>query len=253
MDSQKVKLSTGAELEYEKKGAGDPVIIIHGFLGTARTEMGKIIDWLADTYTVYAPTLRGYGESQPKHRRFPSDFYQIDTDDVIAFMDTLEIEKTHFLGFSDGGEIGLLIGSEHPEKFLSIIVWGAVGFLGPVVKKEVRKYYPADWVTEEVMSRHGITDPNPIVKEWMEAILSIVEAGGDISLHLAKRISPPLLLMLGEKDYLNPPEYARKFLKKAGHGSLEMFTCGHAIHDEDWEGFTASIRRFLSSLIDRPL
>ena len=248
MSTHKIKISTGAELEYEKKGSGEPLIIIHGFLGTARTEMGRTIDWLADRYTVYAPTLRGYGESLPKPRRFPPDFYQIDTDDVIAFMDALQIDKAHFLGFSDGGEIGLLIGGQHPERFFSIIVWGAVGFLGPTVGKEVRKYYPADWVTEEVMSRHGITDPNPIVKEWMEAIITIVERGGDISLHLAEKISPPLLLMLGETDYLNPPEYAERYLKKAGHGKLEMFFCGHPIHDEDWEGFTAAVGDFLLSL-----
>lgn len=247
METKKVKLSTGAELTYEKAGSGEPAIIVHGFLGTAATEMGNIINWMSESFTTYGPTLRGYGGSKPKPRTFPVDFYQIDSDDIIAFMDALGIDKAHFLGFSDGGEIGLIAGGQHPDRFLSIAVWGAVGFLGPAVAKEVKTYYPADWVTKKVMARHGITDPNPVVKEWMEAILAMVESGGDISLHLADKIKAPILLMLGEKDYLNPPEYAQRIIDRAGHGTLEMFSCGHEIHDQDWEGFKKTVGRFLAS------
>ncbi len=242
------ELPTEAKLHFEEHGTGEPLIVIHGFLGTARDEMGSVIDWLSDRYHVYGVTLRGYGKSEPKPRTFPTDFYERDLADVMAFMDHQKIEKAHFLGFSDGGEIGLLAAGLHPDRFFSVVVWGAIGYFGPAVREEALKYYPATWVKDHVKARHGIGDPNPIVKEWMEAIVAMVDAGGDISLHLADKMTVPLLLLLGEKDYLNPPKYARMIVDRAANARLGMHPCGHEIHDDDWEGFTKVVGEFLESL-----
>jgi valacyclovir hydrolase len=250
MNSGLVELPTGATLHFEEKGEGEPALVIHGLLGTAREELGWVIDWLAERYRVFGLTLRGYGQSLPKPRRFPLDFYQRDAEDIVAFLDAVGLGPVHYLGFSDGGEIGLILGGTHPERFRSISVWGAIGFLGPQVGVEVRKYYPATWVTDEVKGRHGIVDPNPIIEEWVEAIAGMVDAGGDLSLHLADRVRAPLLLMLGETDYLNPPEYAQRLIERAGHGRLEMFECGHEIHDQQPERFREVVGEFLASLQD---
>ena len=248
MHGEMIELPTGATLHFEQKGEGEPVVVVHGLLGTARDELGGVIDWLSRSYQVFGLTLRGYGSSLPKPRRFPADFYYRDAEDVTAFLDARRLDSVHYLGFSDGGEIGLILGGQHPDRFRSISVWGAIGFLGPEVRTEVRKYYPATWVTEEIKARHGIGDPNPLIKEWVEAIVSMVDAGGDISLHLADRIRAPLLLMLGETDYLNPPEYARLLVERAAHARLEMLPCGHEIHDQQPEGFRRVVGEFLASV-----
>jgi valacyclovir hydrolase len=224
------------------------MIVVHGLLGTARAELGGVIDWLSERYRVLGVTLRGYGQSLPKPRRFPPDFYYRDGEDILAFMDALRLRRVHYVGFSDGGEIGLILGGQHPERFLSITVWGAIGYLGPEVGTEVQKYHPATWVTDEIKARHGIEDPDAMVKEWVEAISTMVERGGDISLHLAGRIEAPVLVMLGAEDYLNPPQYARKLVARARRARLEMFSCGHEIHDQEPERFREVVGEFLSSL-----
>ena len=71
MNSGLVELPTGATLHFEEKGEGEPALVIHGLLGTAREELGWVIDWLAERYRVFGLTLRGYGQSLPKPRRFP--------------------------------------------------------------------------------------------------------------------------------------------------------------------------------------
>jgi len=248
MNSGLVRLPTGATLHFEEKGEGEAVVVVHGLLGTARDELGGVIDWLSERYHVFGLTLRGYGASLPKPRRFPSDFYYRDAQDVAAFLDARRLQRVHYLGFSDGGEIGLIMGGRYPDRFRSISVWGAIGFLGPAVREEVQKYYPATWVTGQIKARHGIEDANPMIKEWVEAIISMVDAGGDISLHLADKIKAPLLLMLGDSDYLNPPEYARKLVDRAAAGRLEMFTCGHEIHDQQPERFRRVVGEFLASI-----
>jgi valacyclovir hydrolase len=249
MNRALIELPTGACLHFEEKGTtGEAAVVVHGLLGTARDELGSVIDFLSKRYRVFGLTLRGYGQSLPKPRRFPPDFYYRDAADVAAFLDALHLDRVHYLGFSDGGEIGLILGGQHPERFHSIIVWGAIGFLGPEVGLEVRKYVPAIWVTEAIKARHGLEDANPMIEEWVQAITSLVAAGGDLSLHLADRLRAPLLMMLGETDYLNPPEYARRLIERAGHGRLEMFPCGHEIHDQAPERFRKVVTAFLSSV-----
>ncbi|MCB9449824.1 MAG: alpha/beta hydrolase, partial [Anaerolineaceae bacterium] len=86
-----IDLPTGARLHYEDQGAGDPVILVHGMLGTPRLHFSRLLDWLTPHFRVVAPTMRGYGESYPKPRDFPVNFYHRDTDDLLAFLDALKI------------------------------------------------------------------------------------------------------------------------------------------------------------------
>src|SRR5262249_55880544 len=89
--------STGAKLhyvEYNPQVGGAPVIAIHGLMGTAERHLGHVMRWLADEgFRVIGLTLRGYGESSPKPRDFPLNFYHRDADDVLAFMTALNLPK----------------------------------------------------------------------------------------------------------------------------------------------------------------
>ncbi len=240
-----VNLKTGASIHYVIKGKGEPLLLLHGFMGTAETELGTLINSLSKKYKVIAPTYRGYGKSGPKPRKFPKDFYQIDAKDMFALIDYLRLKKLHLLGFSDGGEIALIMAGTNSALFKSVVVWGAIGYVGPAVKKEAKKYYPATWVTNEIKARHGIKDANPMVKQWVDTLIYLSESGGDLSISLSKNNKAPLLMMLGNKDYLNPPEYAAKVLVEAENSRLRMFKCGHRIHDELPEKFLKAVFDFL--------
>src|SRR5689334_15857593 len=100
--------ATGAKLhyvEYNPQAGGAPVIAIHGLMGTAEKHLGHVMRWLAgEGYHVIGLTLRGYGESYPKPRDYPLNFYHRDADDVLAFMDAMKLPKAHLMGYSDGGE-----------------------------------------------------------------------------------------------------------------------------------------------------
>jgi valacyclovir hydrolase len=240
-------IRTGARLHYEDVGKGETVVAIHGFLGTARDDLGIVIDWLKSDYHVIAPTLRGYGTSQPQPRTFPVDFYEQDADDVVALMDALEIERAHLLGYSDGGETALIAGGRYPDRFKSIAVWGAVGYFGPIVKEVAGKMYPPVWLTDEVKGRHYIPDIEAFVKEWTNAITAMVDKGGDVSLQLAGNIQCPLLMMLGNQDTLNPSIYAERFIHKVHNARLVMFDCGHPVHEEEVAAFQQTVGKFLKN------
>ncbi len=240
-------ISTGATLHYEDEGVGFPVVLLHGRFGTAAADFGhNLLPYLAARYRVLGPSLRGYGESTPKPRAYPLDFYHRDARDVIAFMDALNIERAHVIGYSDGGETALVAAGLAPSRFASVAVWGAVGYFGPAMRPWVQRNYPADWMDDATKQLNQIEDPNPIVLEWVQALKHMIDKGGDVSLSLAPSITCPVLLMLGEDDRLNPAEYGQNFVDQTPDGRLLMFKTGHGIHDQAWDGFRTALDAFLA-------
>lgn len=244
------ELKTGAKLYYDDTDPGSdktPLIVAHGLLGTAALHFPRVTAWLKPDYRVIGPTLRGYGQSTPKPRTFPVDFYHRDAKDVLAFMDALEIEQAHIMGYSDGGEVALIAGGTQPSRFKSVVAWGAVGYFGPAMRPVAQRMWPGDWITDEQLKMHGIPDRKAFVLGWINATKSMIDAGGDVSLSIADKISAPLLLMLGDQDTLNPEAYGRNLVERTPNGRLVMFKCGHAVHDEAWDEFQRVVGPFIKS------
>lgn len=243
------EIDTGAQLHYLDVGQGEPLILLHGLLGTASLHFSRVIHWLQTDYHLYGLTLRGYGESSPKPRDFPLGFYRRDAEDVLAFMDALQLESAHILGYSDGGETALAAAGMQPERFRSVAVIGAVGCFTPAVRPRVQSLYPGTWITDAEKQLHGIGHADSFILGWVKAMKHYIDSGGDVSLSTAHRINCPLLIMLGEDDTLNPAEFAERYLERAPTGRLEMFKCGHAVHDEAWNDFQRVYGDFLLNSI----
>lgn len=244
------ELKTGAKLYYDDTDSNSdktPLIVVHGLLGTAALHFHRVTEWLKPEYRVIGPTLRGYGLSTPKPRTFPVDFYHRDAKDVLAFMDALNIKQAHIMGYSDGGEVALIAGGTQPSRFKSVVTWGSVGYFGPDMRPVAQRMWPGDWITDEQLTMHGIPDRKAFVLGWINATKSMIDAGGDVSLGIADRISAPLLLMLGDQDTLNPETYGRNLVERTPKGRLVMFKCGHAVHDEAWEEFQRVVEPFLKA------
>jgi len=236
-----VEISTGATLHYEDMqpdNTDTPVILIHGLLGTARGHLGHVMDFLHDeSFHVIGLTLRGYGQSLPKPRDFPDRFYHRDTDDLFAFMDAMNINQAHLIGFSDGGEVALIAAGQEPERVVSCVAIGAVGNFGAELRPVFQRTYPGNWITEEEKQEHGFTDSASFTRGWVRSTTRMIDAGGDISLSNAHKITCPLIIMLGKDDTLNPETYGQRFVDKVKRGRVEMFDCGHPVHDDQTEAF----------------
>lgn len=233
---------TGANLFYEDlnpSADGYPIIALHGLLGTGRLNLGHVMDWLAEQgYRVIAPSLRGYGESTPKPREFQMDFYERDARDIIALMDALEIQQAHILGYSDGGEVALICAGLAPDRWVSVASIGALGKFVPEMRAVVQGYRPgSEWITEEEQTLHGIPDRDAFARGWQRAVLTMIDAGGDLASKYADQITAPVLIMLGERDRLNPRSGADAFVDKIKQGRVVMFDAGHPIHDEQPDTF----------------
>ena len=106
---------------YIEKGHGIPIILLHGNGENSGYFQGQI-DAFSRDYHVYAIDTRGHGKTPRGDRPFTIRQF---ADDLLGFMDDHHIEKTHLLGFSDGGNIAMIFAMQHPDRVDRLILNGA--------------------------------------------------------------------------------------------------------------------------------
>ena len=102
----------GVNLYYETHGAGRPLILLHGGLGSGEM-FGPILPALAERHQVIVVDLQGHGRTADIDR--PLDVGLM-ADDIAALIDHLGLEQPDVVGFSLGGGVALHIAVEHPDK-----------------------------------------------------------------------------------------------------------------------------------------
>src|ERR1700733_746411 len=119
-------------MHVERAGQGAPLLLIPGALGTGAGDFPDQIGWFAEHgFEVIAPDPRGYGKSRPPEREYPLDFYRRDAADMFALMSALGHERFSVIGWSDGGNIAVIMAAEHPERVARLVVFGGQSFLTP--------------------------------------------------------------------------------------------------------------------------
>ena len=109
----------GVELYYEKSGAGRPLLLVHGN-GEDHSIFNEAVKVLGKEFCCYAVDSRSHGRST----RVPTLHYEDMADDMVAFLEALDLRDVLFYGFSDGGIVGLLAASRC-DRITTLIVSGA--------------------------------------------------------------------------------------------------------------------------------
>ena len=113
---QRVALE-GAELEYQERGSGEPVLLIHGsIVGEAYAPLMAQAP-LFEHYRLVNYHRRGFEGSS---RATAPVSIRRQAEDASALLDALEIEKAHVVGHSYGGLIGIELAVMAPERVHSL-------------------------------------------------------------------------------------------------------------------------------------
>lgn len=245
-----------AYYDFAAQGADKrPVLVMHGFPGTAMSHMGLVIDELRSERRVIAPDLRGYGESRPPQRDFPVDFYQRDADDMAALLDALGLRDVFVVGYSDGAESALLLASRRPDLVHAVFAWGACGIASKEQEEQCKDLLPvavwgesrAAW-RDEIVAIQGEEALESLISGWVGAVNAIIaERGRDVSLSAASAISCPVLLLNGEEERGNPPAAAKALVAQIRQGQLRFVPAsGHAIQDDQPAVLIEAMQSFLN-------
>lgn len=139
--SGKFTASDGVKIHYLETGAGTPVVLIHGYTGTAEGNWftNGVAAALAKTHRVIAIDCRGHGDSEKPHD--PAKYGPQMAKDVIEMMDHLKIDKAHVHGYSMGGFIVTQLLATAPSRFITAS-YGGSGV--PEVDAEQKAKVPED-------------------------------------------------------------------------------------------------------------
>jgi pimeloyl-ACP methyl ester carboxylesterase len=203
-----VKAQDGVRIAYESVGAGDPVVLVHGF-AASRVQNWKDPGWyetLTGTgYRVIAMDCRGHGDSDKPHDPASYD-HTIMAEDVVAVMEAAGAGNAFLMGYSMGGFISMHVLMDHPE-LLRKVVLGGVG--ATYLERTLSREGIATALLEPDKSK--ITDPvQRSFREFAEQSGKDIKAlaacmSGNRRLFTASDLSQsqrPVLVVCGENDNL---------------------------------------------------
>src|SRR5712691_9066227 len=111
----------GINLYYETHGAGRPLILLHGGLGSGEM-FGAILPALSERHQVIAVDLQGHGRTADIDR--PLDI-RLMADDIAALIDHLRLAAPDVVGYSLGGGVALQTAAKYPAKVRRLVVVSA--------------------------------------------------------------------------------------------------------------------------------
>jgi len=102
-------------LHYCEDGAGDPLVMLHGFSFDHRMWDDQVRA-LAPQYRVIRPDLRGFGRSPAGDEPYSH------AADVAALLDHLKVDRAILVGLSLGGGAAINFAVQHPERVRALVV-----------------------------------------------------------------------------------------------------------------------------------
>ncbi len=233
------KTVNGIGINYEQKGSGELVVLLHGW-GSNIKLFANLIDLLSAKYTVVAMDMPGFGESEePKTPWCVDDYVQF----VIDFLKDYDTKEVTLLGHSFGGRVIIKMHSREslPFKVKKVILVDSAGIMPPKSNKKSwrTRYYKmgkavlstklvqklAPDALENFRKKMGSADyaaASPMMRQVMVKVVN-----EDLEPYLPN-IKCPTLLVWGVNDTATPisdGEKMEKLIPDAGLVRLE--NAGH--------------------------
>jgi pimeloyl-ACP methyl ester carboxylesterase len=261
---QRVRIN-GVELAYDLRGAGAPLVMIHGAQGDQSMFAG-LTPVFESSFQVLTFDQRGSGLSEKPDA--PCTMAML-ADDTAALMDHVGFSSAHVLGVSMGGMIAQEFALRHPHKTRSLVL-GCTTPGGPnavrLSDNAFTKAYSTQPMTAEERGRalaeacftKGYIEQHPeVIPVMIEARrqrpIDPVALGHRMkavythdTFDRLSQISCPTLVITGKDDALIPWENSQLIAKRISGARLVVLEpAGHLFWGEQPEQSRTAIRAFL--------
>jgi pimeloyl-ACP methyl ester carboxylesterase len=201
-------LVNGINLYYEVHGTGQPLILLHGGLGTIDWLFGDLIPPLAEHRQVIAVELQAHGHTEDVDRPMR---YETMADDIAALIQQLGLEQADVCGFSLGGGVALQTAIRHPHLVRKLALISTPfqrhGWYSEVLEGMGGLVYPGvadSMVGTPMHTAYMQVAPKP--EQWSTLVVKTAQLLGeeyDWSEGVAG-LSMPTLLVFGDADSISP-------------------------------------------------
>ena len=268
----------GHTLSYVDVGQGEPILFVHGLLGSHRN-WRYLVDRLDTTHRVIVPDLFGHGASE-KHEGDYSPSAQAAT--LRDLINHLGLERVTIVGHSLGGGISLAFCYLFPERVERLVLVGTGGLgreVNPVLRAATLPV--ADWVlpviaspwvrgSAEIVGRglamFGWRASHDIRAAWegftslsdadsrrafLATTRAVMNSGGQsIGAHefLPDLVDLPILVVWGTNDMVIPSRHSARAAELVPGCRIELFEgAGHFPHLERPDQFADVLRDFMAT------
>lgn len=262
----------GHSTHYIERGEGEPIVLIHGFFYDSYTWHNNL-DALASRFRVYVPDLWGFGYST----REPLDYgYPLYANQILKFMDALDIEKASLVGHSMGGGTSIFFAVRHRERVKRLILVDSAGMPNPLPPMGRIANLPRvgellyglnnDLLRRMTLSSTWIYDKKYITDDYFEHVTRFHKIKGttEIMLKVLRKqffhtladdirklgeMDVPILIAWGRQDKAIPFQRGEEMHRLLRGSRMEVFEqMGHCPHDERPERFDQLALDFLFSI-----
>ena len=242
----------GVRLAYRELGAGRPVVLIHGYLGSAMTmvQAGLPATLAARGYRVIMPDLRGHGESARPHdpAAYPPDVL---ADDGLALIEQLGLTDYDLAGYSLGGRTVIRMLARGATPGRAIVGGQGLEAIIHTVGRGGR--------FRHILTHFGTFEPGSqeqAMEDWIKdgggdpvALVHVIDTFADTPPEALARITVPTLVLTGAGDGHN--DTAEALARALGNGRYVMLPGNHgtAIATPQFE---AAVTSFLDGQRSQP-
>lgn len=212
----------GFDLAYLDRGAGEPVLLIHGFASSV------LVNWLNPGwvktleeagYRAIAFDHRGHGRSGKSYDEAEYTPQKM-AGDAVALLDHLGLARAHVFGYSMGARVAAFMALDHPDRVATLILGGlGIGLVEGV----------GDWdpIADALLADDPATITHPrgrMFRAFADQTRSdrralaacITTSRAELTREQVGRIRQPVLVAVGTRDDIGGPAAALAALLPAG-------------------------------------
>lgn len=231
----------GRQVRVLERGAGPPVILVHGLGLSAGLWKPHLALLAAAGYRAIAPDLPGFGRSDG-----PLSGLTVGAiaDWLVRLADALDVDRAAWIGHSVGAQQLVRLAASAPDRAAALVLAAPTGRTGWHAVHQplgllVTAFQERPRLVGNVIRRY-LRSPATTISTWLRSM------GHDIAVD-APRVACPTLLVVGEHDVVVPAtfvELLERLLPEAESWVLE--DASHAVAIGPIEPFTRTVLAFLA-------
>jgi len=233
----------GARIWCGAYGSGSPVILLHGALGNGDDWSNQVPALVEAGHGVLLIDSRGRGRSSPGNVPLS---YELMAAEVVAVMDTFNIDRAAVAGWSDGAIIGMVAALNYPDRIERVFAYaGNMDLTG--ARSEPLKTLAMDQSFGRAIDDYARLSATPDQFRAMVAAMDgLMHAQPNYSSEDLARISRPVAIVQGEFDEFIKPEHAAYLARTIPNAQLITLPgVSHFAPWQDPDSFNAELLAFL--------
>lgn len=204
------------------------MLFLHEALGSVSL-WRSLPEKMAETLhvNVIAYDRAGHGQSRPADYTRDHDYHWFEATKVADVLDALGIAECHIMGHSDGGSIGLSFAAQHPDRALSLFIYGAHTHVDNETISGINETVsdPAiNDIVERLKKHHG-DKTQDLFEAWHLVWRSEAFQKFDLRPRVGA-IQCPTLILQGSEDQYASPEHPFEIARAVGENARAVVLNG---------------------------